>query len=103
MGVYKVLKDFPSRNGVKQYKAGTSIQLYDNSRTKALVEMGAIAKTAKGPTSLTCDIVRAISNIPKIGDRSVAVATIDRNADFFPFIPKTGYSYYVVEIAEGAC
>lgn len=44
MGVYKVLKDFPSRNGVKQYEAGTSVQLDDNSRTKALIEMGFIEK-----------------------------------------------------------
>lgn len=42
MGIYKVLKDFPSRNGVRQYKAGQNIHLDDNSRTKALMEMGYI-------------------------------------------------------------
>lgn len=40
MTLYKVLKDFPSRNGVTQYKVGQSVCLDPNSRTKALVEMG---------------------------------------------------------------
>lgn len=44
MSAYKVLKDFPSRNGVRQYKVGQIIHLDENSRTKALSEWKYIEK-----------------------------------------------------------
>ncbi|MCM1218178.1 MAG: hypothetical protein NC548_27145 [Lachnospiraceae bacterium] len=58
---YKVLKDFPSRNGANQYKAGRVIQLDMNTRTKALVEMGYIKEAfLKSSPNMTADIALAI-------------------------------------------
>lgn len=73
MGIYKVLKDFPSRNGVRQYKVGQNIQLDDNSRTKALVGMGYIKNESNG-LRLARLIVDAISSVRGIKDVSVSEA-----------------------------
>lgn len=74
MSAYKVTKDFPSRNGVTQYKVGQIIQLDDNSRTKALVKMGYIQKglTEKHSEFLARQICDAVSHIDGIDDVSVA-------------------------------
>ncbi len=80
MGVYKVLKDFPSRNGVTQYKAGQTIQLDENSRTKALVEMEYVRKVEYGSQTasnnkLAVRICDAVSKIDGVGDVTVTEAS----------------------------
>lgn len=70
MGIYKVIKDFPSRNGVRQYKAGSNVELGTNSRTKALVEMGYISKCIESEISVK-EVADAIKKIPKVREVSV--------------------------------
>lgn len=75
--IYKVLKDFPSRNGVRQYQAGQSIQLDLNSRTKSLLEMGYIENTVVERDSTTT-IAEAIYKTGRFEE--VKVKPLGRNS-----------------------
>lgn len=46
MKIYKVLKAFPSRNGVTEYKVGETLRVADNTRTQGLVRMKYLALTS---------------------------------------------------------
>lgn len=56
MHEYKIIKDFPSRNGVKHYKAGNTVVLGWNSRTKALIGMGFIRHISAFKNNVRIDI-----------------------------------------------
>lgn len=89
MGIYKVLKDFPSRNGVEQYKLGETIHLDENSRTKALAEMGYIEKNnaEMQRSSRNIDLARrichTISKIRGVSDVSVTTAGTGKKYHLF--------------------
>lgn len=96
MSAYKVIKDFPSRNGVTQYKAGQTIQLDENSRTKALVEMGYIEKHSAGKDLIT-SIAVAIQQVT--GIKRTKICPI-RNEDEISFIPNPNSKRFYVEVEE---
>lgn len=68
MPEYKVLKDFPSRNGAKEYKTGRIIELNKSTRTRTLIAMGYI-KEAERETDPTFKIAWAIKNHVKGAER----------------------------------
>lgn len=89
MGIYKVLKDFPSRNGVKQYKTGESITLDNNSRTKALLEMGYIGDLRRGViVDLPAFIATTLHETGRF--KRVKIRQLSKDS-------KTNYIYLIVE------
>lgn len=82
MSVYKVIKDFPSRNGVRQYKTDQMVSLDANSRTKALLEMGYIIEKCD-ESSLPHKIVRALSTIKGVKNATISSAGKGRLREAF--------------------